>query len=374
MELHKVIIAPDSFKGVLSAKAVADIIADGVAASFPGCVIEKMPIADGGEGSLETILSSTGGNVYETQVKAPDDRIITASFGVTSGSVAVVEMAQSSGLTKQAGLHPLSSSTYGFGQLISAALDKSARRFVLCIGGSATTDGGCGMAAALGAQFFSSGGDVFIPGGGALRDIAHISTEGLDTRVRESEFTVMCDVNNPLFGPNGAAHVYGPQKGAGPADVALLDDGLRHLGAVMLELFGRDYADVPGAGAAGGLGAGCMAFLGAKLVSGSDAILDVCGFSERLCGADLVITGEGRLDEQSFSGKALSGILKAAGKIPVCSICGVCTYAAAQKSSRSLKVFEASESISPEESMKNPEKYLRLAVSRAMDHYGAADK
>ena len=367
MNLRKVIIAPDSFKGVLSAKSVADIIGDEIAAMFSDCLIVKMPIADGGEGSLETIMSSVGGDIFIADVLSPDDRVISASYGITGDMTAVIEMAQSSGLTAQDGLHPLTASTYGFGQLISCALDRGARDFVLCIGGSATTDGGCGMASALGVVFTDLSGDAFTPRGGSLCNIAKIDVSCIDPRVRESTFTVMCDVENPLYGVTGAAHVYGPQKGASPDDVALLDSGLRHLGDMMLDLYAKDFASIPGAGAAGGLGAGGMASLGARLVKGSEAILDLCGFEGHLEGADLVITGEGQLDSQSFDGKVLSGILRASGSVPVCSICGICSCDAALLRSNNLLVFEASEGVTAQESMSFPEKYLRLAAKRAID-------
>ena len=366
MNLKKVIIAPDSFKGSLSAKQVADIIAEEILAAYPGCEAVKMPIADGGEGSMDTILSALGGKTHETNVLSPDDREITAAYGIAVNGTAIIEMAQSSGLTKQNGLHPMTASTYGLGQLISAALATGAREYILCIGGSATTDGGCGMAAALGVHFTDSSKNRFNPCGGTLVDIASIDLSGLDTRIKESRFTVMCDVDNPLYGPNGAAYIYGPQKGADPVQVSALDDGLRHLGSVLIDCLGVDYANTPGAGAAGGLGAGCMAFLDAKLMSGSEAILGLCGYKEHLTDADLVITGEGKLDSQSFSGKVLSGILHDAGNVPVWSVCGICECDEELLHKHNLRVFEISKGISIEESMTDTEKYLRIAMKTAV--------
>ena len=366
MNLNKVIIAPDSFKGSLTSKQVADTIYEEVATYFPGCEIIKMPVADGGEGSVEIIIAAIGGNIYKTRVISPDDRQIIASFGIAASGTAVIEMAQSSGITKQIGLHPMTSSTYGFGQLIRAALNKEAKDFVLCIGGSATTDGGCGMASALGAQFFDSGGNSFIPCGGTLVEIAHIETSGIDKRVRGSSFTVMSDVDNPLYGKNGAAHIFGPQKGADPGHVLALDEGLRHFSAILNEHFGIEYADTPGAGAAGGLGAGCLAFLGASIVGGSEAILKLCGFEKHIAGCDLIITGEGRLDAQSFRGKVLSGILRGAGGTPIFSICGSGDCDEALLRRYNMSVFEISEGISIEESMADPAKYLKLAARKAM--------
>ena len=364
--MKKVIIAPDSFKGVLSSTEVADVIAEEVVASFPGCAIVKMPIADGGEGSVDTILAAIGGAKYEAFVLSPDDRQITASFGISADGTAILEMAQSSGITRQNGLHPMTSNTFGFGQLILAALERGAENFILCLGGSATTDGGCGMAAALGVQFPDRCGNSFVPSGGTLKKIERIDISAIDERISRSKFTVMCDVDNPLFGTNGAAYVYSPQKGADPQQVLALDDGLRHLGAAFFRCFGINYENTPGAGAAGGLGAGCMAFLGARLMSGSEAILNLCGFKKHLTGADLIVTGEGKLDSQSFNGKVLSGVLRDAGEVPVISICGIRECDEDMLRKHRLTVFETSEGISVEESMGDPVKYLRLAAKKAM--------
>jgi len=378
--IRKVLIAPDSFKGTLSARQVTDTIAAEVAAMYPDCEIEKLPIADGGEGSVETIIAAVGGRLEHAQVLSPDGRQIDAHFGVTAdsgqapnhGSKAVLEVAQSSGITRQLGLHPMTSSTYGFGQLIMAALDLGLRDFFLCIGGSASTDGGCGMAAALGVRFFGDNGESFVPNGATLQKIACIDMNDIDKRVHESNFTVMCDVTNPLFGINGAAHVYAPQKGATAEEVHQLDAGLLHLSEICLQTFGSNYADVPGAGAAGGLGFGCMTMLQAQLESGIDAILDLCDFEKRLVGTDLIITGEGKLDSQSFSGKVLSGILQNRADVPVISLCGVCDLGDMSDTpedllrKHNLTIFEISEGISVEESLANPEQYLRQAARKAL--------
>jgi len=398
--LKKVIIIPDSFKGVLTAKEAADIIASAVSCAFPDCKIIKMPIADGGEGSVDAVLSVTSGEVFEAQVLSPDNRHITAAFGITNTGTAVLEMAQSSGITKQLCLNPMTSNTFGFGQLILATLDirqgdgsfiaqgdGSLVRFhcenrtrepspcainepspcLLCIGGSATTDGGCGMAAALGVKFTDKQGNSFIPCGETLIDIADIDMSNLDERIKTCTFTVMCDVDNPLYGPNGAAYIFGPQKGANPEQVRILDAGLRSYSTVLKERFGRTFNEVPGAGAAGGLGAGCMAFLGATLKSGIDTLLELYNFKELCKDADIIITGEGKLDLQSFQGKVLSGIIRVAGTTPVWSICGTCDCDPAILREKKIIVFQASEGISIEESMNNPIKYLKLATKRAMD-------
>ena len=366
MNPGKVIIAPDSFKGALTSREVADIIGEEVRTAFPGCEVIKMPIADGGEGSIDTILSALGGEVFKAQVLSPDDRQITAGYGITGNGTAILEMAQSSGITKQDGLHPMTSSTFGFGQLISAALERGASDFILCIGGSATTDGGCGMAAALGVSFIDEKGESFVPCGEKLSKVARIDTSALDERIQNCSFTVMCDVENPLFGINGAAYVYSPQKGANPEQILLLDKGLRALGNLLHELYGKDFSSTPGAGAAGGLGAGCMAFLGANLLRGIDAILELCSFKKHVAGADLVLTGEGKLDSQSFDGKVLSGLLREAGGVPVWSICGVSDCGEKVLRRHGIKVFEASEGVSVEESMAAPKKYLAIAAKKAM--------
>jgi len=413
MNPGKILIAPDSFKGTLTAKEVTDIIADEVSKAFPACEIIKMPISDGGEGSTDAILSAIGGKIYEATVLSPDEREITARFGITTNSIAgsgivarsavendvagsnvigsgcgtaILEMAQSSGITRQTGLHPMTSTTYGFGQLILSALDKGARNFNLCIGGSATTDGGCGMAAALGVRYFDKKGDYFIPCGETLCDIIDIDINSIDERIAISDFTVMCDVDNPLYGANGAAYIYGPQKGANPEQIKILDDGLRHYGAILSGRFKRDFCEIPGAGAAGGLGAGCMAYLDANLQSGIDAILKLYDFKKHCMDTDLIITGEGKLDSQSFQGKVLSGIMNAAGdivgnaagdiigntagSIPILAICGTCDCDAKTLQEKNLIVFEASDGITNEKCMNDPVKYLRIATKKALQSIG----
>ena len=366
MKPTKIIIATDSFKGALTAREASDIIADEVRRAFPDCEIIKMPIADGGEGSVDAVLSAIGGEVMSATVTSPDFRQIDATYGIADNGTAIIEMAQSSGITRQLKLNPMTSDTRGFGELILAALNKGVRAFTLCIGGSATTDGGCGMAAALGVKFLDKLDKCFFPCGETLRYIERIDMSGIDKRIAESAFTVMCDVDNPLYGECGAAYIYGPQKGADPEQVKILDEGLRHYGNILYEHFGKIFSEIPGAGAAGGLGAGCMAFLGAELKSGVDAILELYSFRSQLQGTDLVITGEGKLDSQSFQGKVLSGIIRESGNVPIIAICGACDCDPAILKEKGIAVFEASEGITVEESMEKPEKYLRLAAKKAM--------
>jgi len=367
MSPKKVIVVPDSFKGVLTAGEAAEVITAAVFEAFPGCEVIKMPIADGGEGSVDAVLSAVGGETFSVKVQSPDNKEIDAKYGITNDGTAVLEMAQSSGITRQDGLHPMTSNTYGFGQLILSALPQ--QNMILCIGGSATTDGGCGMAAALGALFTDRNNNNFVPCGETLRDIISIDLSGLDKRAAKSKFTVMCDVDNPLYGETGAAYVYGPQKGANPEQVRKLDDGLRRYSDVLENHFGRSFKDIPGAGAAGGLGAGCMAFLGAVLKSGIDTLLELYNFKDQCKDADLVITGEGKLDSQSFQGKVMSGILREAGDVPVWSVCGINDCDDGFLEERGIRVFQACEGITAEESMKEPVKYLKLAAQRAMEAY-----
>jgi glycerate kinase len=243
------------------------------------------------------------------------------------GDRCFVEMAEASGLKRLPGGRraPLEATTYGTGELLRAALDRGARTVVLGIGGSATTDGGAGMAAALGARFLDDAGAELPPGGAALLGLAHIDTAGLDPRLRQVQVTVAADVDNPLVGPDGAAHVFGPQKGAGPDDVLLLDSALRRYARVLAADLGIDLADTPGAGAAGGLGAGAIAFLGAGIRSGIELVLELVGFDREVATADLVVTGEGKLDAQSLRGKAPVGVARAATAhgVPVVALAGV---------------------------------------------------
>ena len=364
--MNKIVVAPGSFKGALTAKQAADIIAEEVSAAFPECDVVNIPIHGMGECNIEMIVSKIGGKVYRAQVLSPDDRQITAQYGITAYGTAIIEISQSSGITKQLGFHPMTSSTYGFGQLIMAATQWGARDFLLCLRDSATTDGGCGMAAALGVRFLDRKGNSFIPCGDTLNKIASIDMSGIDKRLTWSKFTVMRDVETPLFGTKGTAYVDGPQKGADPNQVVKLDKGLRHLGVVLHKHFGKDFANITGAGAGGGMGAGCMAFLGAKLMNRTEVMIKLFSFKKQIARADLIITGEGKLDSQSFREKGLSYILRDAGKVPVWSICGVCEYNEALLFRHNLIVFETREGISVEESVSKPALYLRSTARKAV--------
>jgi glycerate 2-kinase len=321
----RVVVAPDKFEGSLSAGQAAAAIEAGLRRARPDAEVVRLPLGDGGAGTLEALVAAGFQRVPVT-VTGPTGEPVTAAIAV-DGERAFVEMAEASGLKRLPGGRraPLEATTYGTGELVRAALDRGAHEIVLGIGGSATTDGGAGMAAALGARLLDQDGAELPPGGAALLRLARIDVAGLDPRLREVRVTVASDVDNPLTGPEGAAHVYGPQKGAGPDDVLLLDSALRRYGRVLAEDLGRDVAAIPGAGAAGGLGAGAIAFLGAELRTGIELVLELVGFDRAVEGADLVVTGEGKLDVQSLRGKAPVGVARAAAAhgVPVVAVAGV---------------------------------------------------
>jgi len=323
----KVVIAPDSFKGSLSAREVALSIATGIRKVWQEVQIECVPLADGGEGTVAALVDATGGQVLTATVTGPLGEPVKAFYGVLGGGeTAVIEMAAASGLplVPPAKRDPGRTTTRGTGELIRAALDRGCRKFIVGIGGSATNDGGAGMAQALGVSFKDKDGRELEPGGLALNRLESIDLSGLDPRIAETEIVVACDVDNPLYGPRGASAVYGPQKGATPPMVEELDRALRRFAQVIRDQLGIDVQEIPGAGAAGGLGAGLVAFLGAKLRPGIEIVLEALHFDERLKGADLVITAEGGVDRQTGFGKAPSGVLRAASRrnVPVVVVGG----------------------------------------------------
>jgi len=323
---RRVIVAPQSFKGSADAVAVASAIARGVRRAWPDAVVEEMPLADGGEGTVRALVRATKGALRVARVHDPLGREIDAEWGVLGdGVTAVVEMAAASGLplldVKER--DPRIASTRGTGELILAAAMSGPHRIVIGIGGSATNDGGAGMARAFGYQFFDREGNDLPEGGAALARLARIDGQ-TDPRLIRPAVEVACDVRNPLLGPEGASAIYGPQKGATPEIVRELDAALARYADVVETFVGRSIRDVPGAGAAGGLGAGLLAFLDARLVSGADLVLGAVRFAERLRDADLVITGEGRIDRQSGYGKLTGAVTMAARRagIPVLAVAG----------------------------------------------------
>lgn len=312
-DVVKILIAPDKFKESLSALKVADSIEKGILKVFPKAVIEKVPMADGGEGTVESLVDATGGKIIKTNVKDPLFRDIESFYGILGdGKTAVIEMAAASGLylLKDYERNPMITTTYGTGQLIKDALDRGCRKFIIAIGGSATNDGGAGMAMVLGVKFYDEDGREIGLGGGELSKIYSIDTSNLDDRLKECEFIVACDVANPLIGENGASRVYGPQKGATKEMVEVLDKNLEHYGKLLEKYFNKKIIDVPGSGAAGGLGAGLMAFLNAQLKSGIEIITETLKLEEKIKEADIVISGEGKIDFQTAFGKTISGIAK----------------------------------------------------------------
>ena len=309
------VIAPDSFKGSASAREVAQAIAEGLKAALPDAVCDLVPMADGGEGTVDALVAATGGRIVSVRVTGPLGEPVDAFFGILGdGETAVIEMAAAAGLhlVPPEKRNPMVTTTYGVGELMRAALDAGCRRLIIGIGGSATNDGGAGMAQALGVRLLDEQGNEIGFGGGALERLARLDLSDFDRRVWDAEILVACDVTNPLTGPNGASAVYGPQKGATPEMVRQLDANLRHYAAVLQRDLGVEVETVAGAGAAGGLGAGLLAFCRAQLRQGVELVIHAVRLPERVQKADLIITGEGCLDFQTGFGKVPHGVAQVA--------------------------------------------------------------
>lgn len=332
----KIVIAPDSFKGSASSREVSQWIENGILSVIPDCETIKIAIGDGGEGTLDAVISA-GFNPIEVEVSGPTNKTVQSKFGIRD-STALVELAQASGLSQLPGnkLEPLIATSYGTGQLIKFALDHGAKQIILAVGGSACTDAGAGALQALGAKLLDGQGREIRQGGEALRECQKIDLSSLDSRISEVEFILASDVTNPLLGVQGAAHTYAPQKGATAADVQTLEGALTHFS----QIAGSAHINTPGAGAAGGFGFMALTFLNAQAKSGIEMVLDLVDFERRLAGANLVITGEGKFDSQSLSGKAPIGILEIASKqsVPVAMICG---QAALNSSGEIVKKFHS---------------------------------
>jgi glycerate kinase len=315
-----ILVACDSFKDALSADGVCRAIAAGLRKRHPGAVITQMPLSDGGEGLLDVLRGPLGLGWVERQVRDPLGRMVMGRYGLSADGTCVVEMAEASGLQRLtlAERDPLKASTFGTGELLADARARGARRAVLAIGGSATNDAGIGAAAALGWKFLDASGAELPPDGGHLAQIASI----VPAPPPFENMEVLCDVTNPLFGPTGAAWIYGRQKGGTDETLTQLDAGLKHVAALVASQLGRDVAQTPGAGAAGGLGFGAMAFFGATLRRGIEIVLDLTGFDAAARAADLIITGEGHLDGQSAQGKLIQGLCGRAQGKPVIALCG----------------------------------------------------
>lgn len=311
----KIVICPDSFKESLPASAAAQAIAEGVREVWPDADCVCLPLADGGEGTLDALVSATGGQLLTRWVQGPLGAPVNARFAVLGdGKTALIEMAEAAGLPLllPAQRDPLRTSTFGVGELIAAALDLGVTRILLGLGGSATQDGGAGMLQALGARLLDAQGQPLPPGGAALGQLAQLHLDGLDPRLARVTVEVACDVDHPLCGPRGSSAVFAPQKGADAAGVALLDAALAHWGAQLAQATGRQVAELPGAGAAGGMGAAALAVFAARLRPGIDWVMDALDFNAALHGADWVISGEGRADGQSAGGKVISGVARRA--------------------------------------------------------------
>jgi glycerate kinase len=325
--VKRVLVAPQGFKGSLTGMEIARAMAAGVRRAWPDAEAVLLPVADGGDGTLQALVDASGGTVQTQRATDPLGRRIDAQWGsLGDGRTAVIEMARTAGLAllRAEERNPLMTTTYGVGELMRAALRAGHRHLIVGIGGSATNDGGAGMAQALGAELLDSDGREIGRGGAALADLARIDVSGMEPALRETEVEVACDVTNPLTGEDGAAVVYGPQKGATPEMVRRLDAALVRFGEIVRRDTGRDVADVPGAGAAGGLGAGLLAFTSAELRSGADIVLEALHLEERLEGVDLVIVGEGRMDRSTAFDKAPVAVARRARRrgIPVLAVCG----------------------------------------------------
>jgi len=322
--MRKVVLVPDSFKSTMSSGEVCEIMARALKRHLEVEVV-ALPVADGGEGSVDAFLAAGGGHKVMMSVTGPLGETVMGFYGLLDDGTAVVEMAAAAGLPLVEGrLRPEATTTVGVGELIVAAAHAGARRIIVGLGGSATTDMGVGAAVASGARFFDSAGHEFLPLSGSLDQIENVDLSGMDPQVRDCEIQVMCDIDNPLYGPRGAAAVFGPQKGADPAMVARLDQGLKHANMVVERDLGVRVAELPGSGAAGGMGAGMVAFFGARLCRGVDVVLDAVGVDEALRDADLVFTGEGCLDSQSLAGKVVVGVARRARthSVPVIAVVG----------------------------------------------------
>jgi glycerate kinase len=313
----KIVLIPDSFKGTLSSVEVCRVLRGCVELRLPGCEVRAIPVADGGEGSVDAFLAALGGEKVHARVAGPFFEPVESFYGLTDGGkTAIVEMAACAGLPLAGERRdPALTTTYGVGELIALAVEGGARKIILGLGGSATNDAGCGAAAALGVRFFDRTGTPFVPTGGTLGEVERIDVSAARERLRGVEITAMCDIDNPMYGENGAAYVFAPQKGAGPEQVRTLDAGLRRLAGVMRRELGMDFAELPGAGAAGAMGAGVTAFLGASLQSGIESVLNAVDFDRASADADLIFTGEGRLDSQSLRGKVVIGVARRAKRL-----------------------------------------------------------
>ncbi|MBQ6916790.1 MAG: glycerate kinase [Prevotella sp.] len=306
----KFVLIPDSFKGTLSSSKICWILKGEISKIFPDADVISIPVADGGEGTVDAFLEAVGGTLVPVTVKGPFFEDISCSYGILKdGTTAVIEMASCAGLPMVEGQkNPLKTTTYGVGEQILDAVSRGSKKIIVGLGGSCTNDAACGLAAALGIKFYDKDGQSFIPTGGTLSSVERIDYSTISPHLEGIEIVAMCDITNPMYGPTGAAYVFGPQKGADATMVQELDAGLRHLGALLDSHAGYPVSTASGAGAAGAMGAGMLAFLGSKLLPGIQVVLDIVHFDSLISDADYIFTGEGLLDGQSLCGKVVSGI------------------------------------------------------------------
>ena len=323
--MRKAVLIPDSFKGTLSSTQIIGIMKERILAHYPDCQIIAIPVADGGEGCVDSFLRAAGGEKIRLRTRGPWNEERDSFFGMLSDRTAVIEMAASAGLPLAEGRKdPSKTSTYGVGELILAAATTGAEKIVIGLGGSATNDAGCGAAAACGVTFADKDGNSFIPVGETLDRICHIDVSTMHEKVNSIPITAICDIDNPFYGPDGAAAVFGPQKGADSKMVTMLDKKMKHLAAVIEKELGIKVQEIAGSGAAGGMGGGMKAFFSARMQMGIETILEVTGFDDLAKGADIIFTGEGKIDTQSLRGKTVIGVARRAKKlgIPVIAIVG----------------------------------------------------
>ena len=368
--MKKIVLAIDSFKGCLSSKEIEQCIAEEIHRILPSCQTVCIPIADGGEGMLDTLIEATQGTFVSTQAHDPLMRIRPARYGILGDQrTAIIEMAEINGLTTLSPIerNPMETSTYGTGELIKDALEKGFRRFIIGIGGSATNDAGMGMMQALGAHLYDKQGNELEQGGKIMEQIARIDLNHLHPALKEATFIVACDVQNPFCGPQGAAYVFARQKGASEEQIRQLDKGMRHLALLIERDFSYNINKVKGAGAAGGLGGAFATFLQAHLQSGIDLLLDAVDFDRKITNADWIITGEGKADRQTAEGKVPAGVLKRAKKanIPVMLIAGKVEDKACLKQMGFARIVQVSPDNLPLEEAMRPE-ITRENIQRAI--------
>ncbi len=374
----KIVVACDKYKGSLSALEVCNTIAETIKEVDSRIDVVTVPVADGGEGTVNTLVESQNGKLVKVEVKGPLGEPVEASFGIIKGNIAVIEMAAASGvwLVPKDKRNPKETTTYGTGQLIEKALDMGCKKIIIGIGGSATTDAGMGMAQALGIKFYGKGNKELGLGGKQMKEVKKIDTKNIHPRVGEVEFDVACDVDNPLWGKRGAAYVYSPQKGADQKMVEELDRGLRNIAKVIKKDLGKDIGNIKGAGAAGGLGAGLAAFLEAELRPGVDIVIEAVSLEKKIKDCNLVISGEGSMDKQTYYGKSAYGVAKVASKydIPVITINGSVFGQRTEIEKKYSKLFSGNFSIinrpmSLDEAIKNSRQLLKNASRELIIFY-----